>query len=108
MIGYKAFDKDLKCRNFQYEIGKTYEMEEEPIICERGFHFCENPIDVFGYYEFTKNIRICKVEALGTIIQEGTKYVTNKIKILEEISIDEIKINLNLSMKYNLKTYNTS
>ena len=94
MIGYKGFDKDLKCRKFQYEIGKTYEMEEEPIY-EKGFHFCENLVDVFGYYEFTKNTRICKVEALGTIIQEGTKYVTNKIKILEEISIDEIEINPN-------------
>ena len=107
MIGYKAFNKDLKCRDFQYEIGKTYEMEEEPIICEKGFHFCKNPIDVFGYYDFTNSIRICKVEALGTIIQEGTKYVTNKIKIVEEIPYDVIEIMIDSRNKYNIGCYNT-
>ena len=46
---YKGFDKDLKCRDFQYEIGKKYE-EERAEICDTGFHACENPLDVFGYY----------------------------------------------------------
>lgn len=46
---YKGFDKDLKCRDFQYEIGKEYE-EERAEICDTGFHACENPLDVFGYY----------------------------------------------------------
>ena len=50
--GYKGFDKNLKCINFQYEIGKTYNY---------GFSFCENPIDVFIYYPPINNNRYCKV-----------------------------------------------
>ena len=46
--GYKGFDKDLRCREFQYEIGKEYS-EDEAICCIKGFHFCENPMDVFEY-----------------------------------------------------------
>lgn len=49
MKGYKGFDKDLKCRDFQYEIGKTYETDEAK-LCEKGFHFCEAPFDVLNYY----------------------------------------------------------
>ena len=49
MKGFKGFNKDLKCRDFQFEIGGKFE-EPEAITCEKGFHFCEYPIDVFGYY----------------------------------------------------------
>ena len=38
MKGYKGFDKDLSCRGFQYEIGKTYECEGKITLCENGFH----------------------------------------------------------------------
>ena len=47
--GYKGFDKDLRCRDKQYEIGKTY-TESEAEMCKKGMHFCENPHEVFGYY----------------------------------------------------------
>ena len=72
MKGYKAFNPDMTCRGFQYEIGKTYEIDGEPIMCGKGFHFCANPIDVFGYYPF-ENTLIAEVEALGDVKQEGTK-----------------------------------
>ena len=49
MIAYKGFDANLQCRNFQYEVGKTYECDEA-VLCERGFHACLNPLNVFNYY----------------------------------------------------------
>jgi hypothetical protein len=49
MRGYKAFNKDLTCRGFQYEIGKTYEMDGEIEICRRGFHFCESISDCYKF-----------------------------------------------------------
>lgn len=47
--GYKGFNPDMTCRDFQYEVGKEYETGEAK-ICEAGFHFCENPFDVWSYY----------------------------------------------------------
>lgn len=91
MIGYKAFNKDLTCRGFQYEIGKTYSIEGLPILCRQGFHFCENIADTYRYYPMKESIRICKVEAIGEVVtDDNVKYCTNKIKILEEI-IDDCK-----------------
>ena len=51
MKGYKVFNKDWTCRGFYYEVGKTYEMKEDPVCCERGFHFCGKLIDCFNYYD---------------------------------------------------------
>lgn len=49
MIVYKGTDKDMKCRGFQFDLGKEY-VEEEAKLCEKGFHGCEYPLDVFSYY----------------------------------------------------------
>ena len=89
MIGYKAFNKDLTCRGFQYEIGQTYSMEESPVPCERGFHFCKSIAETYNYYNMSDNTRICKIEALGEVqTDDDKKYCTNIIKILEEITED--------------------
>ena len=90
MIGYKAFNKDLTCKGFQYEIGQTYSIDESPILCERGFHFCKSIAETYLYYAMSENTRICKIEALGEVVTGGyvNKYCTNKIKILEEITED--------------------
>ena len=99
MIGYKAFNKDLTCRGFQYEIGKTFSMDESPIPCERGFHFCKSIAECYEYYPISDDTRICKVEALGEIqTNDENKYCTNIIKIIEEITEDwERKGNSNSS-----------
>ena len=94
MKGYKVFNSDWTCRDFQYEVGKTYEMEDEPIICEQGFHFCTDPKDCFRYYDFWGDIKIAEIEALGDIDREhmGGKCCTNKIKIIRELSLKDAKI----------------
>jgi len=108
MKGYKAFDLGWKCRDFQYEIGKTYVLPEgqELKICECGFHFCANPIDVFGYYTFSDNTLIAEIEALGNIKQEGTKYCTDKIKIVKEFPKEELQELIRNGM-YNSGDYNS-
>ena len=84
VIAYKGFNKDLTCRGFQYEIGKEYE-EKEVSVCERGFHACENPFDVLGFYGDVLNNRFCKVEQSGTIKKDYKKQASSKIKVVAEI-----------------------
>src|SRR5574343_191278 len=86
MRGYKMMNSDMSCRGFRYKVGKEYILEDELKICKNGFHFCENPFDCLGYYDNIKgNKRLFLVEALGEVINKDNKYVTNKIKIIEEI-----------------------
>ena len=83
---YKGFDRDLKCRDFQYEIGKEYE-EERAEICDTGFHACENPLDVFGYYA-PADSRYCEVELdANDQKSDDSKRVGKKISIKAEIGI---------------------
>ena len=87
MKAYKGFDKNLKCRDFQYEIGGEY-TEENAQLCERGFHACEYPLDVFGYYPPTDS-RFCEVE-LDDVSAErkgDSKVCAKHIKISAEIGI---------------------
>ena len=93
MRGYKGFDKDLKCRGFQYEIGEEYEHKGDIKLCKEGFHFCKSIIDVKDYYDITdENYRLCEIEAIGEISEGDYKCVTNKIKIIREISKEEMYI----------------
>ena len=90
--GFKGFESDLSCRGFRYEVGKTYEIDGEIELCSRGFHFCQKLFDVNSFYSFRRDdYRFCEVEALGDVITEenGTKSVTNKIKIVREIPKEE-------------------
>ena len=84
VIAYKGFNKDLTCRGFQYEIGKEYE-EKEVLLCESGFHACENPFDVLDFYGDIPNNRFCKVEQSGVIKKDDKKQVSSKNKVVAEI-----------------------
>ena len=85
VITYKGFDKNLCCRGFQYEVGKEYEEKEEIKVCAKGFHACENPLDVLDFYGDIHNSRFCKVEQSGVIQKKDKKQASSKIKVIEEI-----------------------
>lgn len=94
MKGYKVFNSDWTCRGFQYEVGKTYEIDEKPIICVQGFHFCKDLKDCFYYYPFREDTKIAEVEMLGDFdidnYEHTSKVCTNKIKILREIHFEDL------------------
>nr|DAQ28906.1 MAG TPA: hypothetical protein [Caudoviricetes sp.] len=90
MKGYKVFNSDWTCRGFQYEVGKTYEHEGKVSPCSSGFHFCEKAADCFAYYRFDSDNKVAEVEALGEIKTDGNKSVTDKIKIVRELSWYEV------------------
>ena len=94
IIAYKGFDKDFKCRGYQYEVGKTYEMDGNIACCNRGFHACESPMEVFDYYDML-NSRFAEVEQSGKIDKEAasTKTCSSRIKIKAELKLADI-INL--------------
>ncbi len=86
MKAYKGFDQNLKCRDFQFEVGKAYE-EKEADICSCGFHACENPLDVFGYYS-PSDSRYCEVDLDANEQRSSdSKRVGKYIKIAAEIGI---------------------
>ena len=91
---YKGFDKNLRCRGFQYKIGGIYEMDGKIKMCNRGFHACESPFDVFDYYTMIDS-RFCEVEQDGNISKwdRGTKICSSKIKIKAELKLADM-INL--------------
>ena len=91
MKGYKVFNPDWTCRKMQYEVGKTYEMDESPVLCERGFHFCTRVARCFDYYNFDPQNHVAEVEAMGCIVgDEANKMCTNKIRIVRELTWEEV------------------
>ena len=112
-MGYKGFDKDLKCRDFQYEIGKTYAIDKKELkICSKGFHFCYELEDVKSYYALpdfqheteviggidnltsllrgNSSNRFCEVEILGDVDTVEEKSATDIIRIVRELTKQEI------------------
>ena len=88
---YKGFDKDLQCRGFQYEVGKEYDMDGEIKCCNRGFHACKSPFEVWDYYDML-NSRFAEVEQSGKIDEEekSTKVCSSRIKIKAELKLADI------------------
>ena len=114
IIAYKGFDKDFKCRGFQYEVGKTYEMDSNIAYCNRGFHACESPMEVFDYYDMLTS-RFAEVEQSGKMDKEAdsTKTCSSRIKIKAELKLADI-INLGvewlkeITSPYKTEVNNTS
>ena len=91
MIAYKGFSKDWKCRDFQFEVGKTYKHEGSVRACESGFHSCEYPLEVFGYYPPAES-KYAIVHIGGETHSDGgdTKIASAEVTIKAEIGIPEI------------------
>ena len=92
VIAYKGMEFNMTCRDFKYEIGKTYKTDKVE-LCERGFHACLNPLDVLDYYLKSASSRYFKVKLSGEITKcdnLNTKVAATEITILEEITFDEL------------------
>ena len=98
MKAYKGFDKDMKCRGFQYEEGKTYE-EPEASLCHKGFHACENPMDTFLHYSpaLGSKYHEVEIEDNGERQTDDTKLVGKKIAIGAEFNLKSV---INASVKF--------
>ena len=88
MYGFKGFDKNLKCKEFQYKVGKTYKADSIS-ICSKGFHFCKNIDDVSKYYD-DEDTRICLVRGIGEFQEEEDKVCFESIEIIRELTKKDI------------------
>ena len=102
MKAYKGFDKDFKCRDFQYEVGQSYTFDGKTLICHAGFHACVEPIDVLRFYckpdaryavvdvEQTADISHIETEFRKKHLKNESKVVGDKILIKREITVDDL------------------
>jgi hypothetical protein len=86
--GFKAFNKDFKCLDFQYEIGKTYIEVDNISICKKGFHFCEMPFDIFTFYPIDS--RFAQVMGYSNFQKENNKICAKSIEIKKEIDLKSL------------------
>ena len=96
--GYKGFDKNMKCRGFQYETGKDYQHDGKISCCHSGFHFCINPFDVLAYYA-PVNSRFCEVEGSGESAKDDndTKVSVSNLHVGLEIGLNGL---INAGVKF--------
>lgn len=88
---YKGFNRDMTCRDFQYEVGKEYEHDGPVAICASGFHACENPVECFSYYAPGESV-FHEVELSGDTLSDGgnSKLAASHIRIGARLSIANI------------------
>ena len=102
---YKGFNKDMTCKNKQYEVGKDYE-EDKAVACEYGMHACEYPLDCFKYYPPSKSV-YCEVEQSGDISRDDddSKIASTKMHIGAQLNIAGI---VNAAIKYTKEKVKTT
>ena len=88
ITAYKGFDKYLKCRGFQFEVGKTYEHSGDVKACESGFHACENPLDVWNYYGPCESL-FARVELSGSLARHDSKIAAAVLQVSAELSVPQ-------------------
>ncbi|ACU61322.1 DUF7666 domain-containing protein [Chitinophaga pinensis] len=88
--GYKVTDNDMRCRGYQYELGKTYNQPGQVELCGNGFHFCVSPAHCFNYYEFTSDNRVFEIEASGDIVHGNDKSACSDITLVRELTWEEV------------------
>ena len=90
--GYKVFKPDWTCREKQYKVGETATQDGKLELCENGIHFCTKIEDCFRYYDVDPKYKMAEVEAIGDIMYSygDSKCCTNKLRIVREISIQEL------------------
>ena len=88
---YKGFNKDMTCRGFQYEEGMEYTFEGDIKLCERGFHACEAPMDVFFFYApATSVFHEVEVDEVSNEREGDSKIVARKIRIGKRLSVQDL------------------
>jgi hypothetical protein len=100
IVSYKGFNQDWTCRDFQYELGKTYEHEGEVEACAGGFHACEYPLHVFRYYKPSQS-KFAVVEQAGKLSRHGedSKVASSRITVKAELDIAGI---IKAAVKYTI------
>ena len=87
---FKGFNPNWTCRGFQYKVGETYEMEGGITICDRGFHGCEDPFDVWRYYNITDSkFAICGQSGLVQKDSNDSKIVSSKITVEAKLELPD-------------------
>lgn len=88
IIAYKGFDAQMRCQNFQFEVGKTFEHDGDVEACKSGFHGCEYPLDVFSYYP-PAGSRFAVVEQSGKLLRHDgdSKVASERIHIRASIDL---------------------
>lgn len=91
MVGYKGFDKNWKCKGFQFEVGKTYEHEGRVGLCNSGFHFCENPLDTWDYYDMIDgHFAVVEADGVSKEKSDDSKRVAKKIMVKASLDLPAV------------------
>jgi hypothetical protein len=97
--GYKAFNKNLTCKGYQFTIGEIYKLKGNPILCKQGFHYCTDLQDIVKYYHFP-SMRVFEIEAGGIITEakdDCSKRACSEIILIKELSLEEVMLSITKS-----------